>query len=93
MSNNKLTVDLKACVDGQNRTYYVGFLEAPATIDLRDGVAFLIFTSEAGYEQLQIGALHKNKEGKRDGNRRENRNSYREEPEVYVQNRVKAENE
>lgn len=61
MSNKNITIDLKAKLDKDGRTFYVGKVKAPVNIDCRDGAVFLIFVSDRGDEQLQI-ALMDNKE-------------------------------
>lgn len=60
MSNKNLTVDLRGKLDKEKRTYYVGKLKFPGTIDCSKGVAFLIFIAENGSEQLQIAPMDKN---------------------------------
>lgn len=61
MSNKNITIDLKARPDRDGQKYYVGKIKAPVLIDCSMGVAFLIFVSDQGEEQLQI-ALMDNKE-------------------------------
>jgi hypothetical protein len=58
MSNKNLTVDLKARPDVDGRTFYVGKLKFPGTIDCKEGVVFLIFVSDTGEEQIQIAPLN-----------------------------------
>lgn len=57
MSNNNLTIDLKPRKDKDGMIFYVGKLETPALIDCSKGVVFLIFISDQGDEQLQIGLM------------------------------------
>lgn len=57
MSNKNLTIDLDARTDAFGKTYYIGKLEAPITIDCKDGAVFLIYVSDVGGEELQIGPL------------------------------------
>jgi hypothetical protein len=59
MSSNNLTIDLKKAVDKHGSIYYIGRLRAPAMIDCSEGVAFLIFTSSDGEEQMQIALMDK----------------------------------
>jgi len=49
-------VDLEPRPDStpQKNIYYIGRLQAPVTIDLTNGVTFLIFLSESGDEEVQI---------------------------------------
>lgn len=54
--NNNLTIELHSKEDSNQKTYYVGRLQAPMTLDFKDGVTFLIFVSENGEEELQICA-------------------------------------
>jgi hypothetical protein len=57
MSSKNLMIDLKAKKDIDKRTFYVGKLKFPGTIDCSKGVAFLIFISDVGEEQLQIAPI------------------------------------
>jgi hypothetical protein len=57
MSNKNLTLDLKSRKDVDKNTFYVGKLKFPGTIDCSKGVVFLVFTSDQGEEQLQIGMM------------------------------------
>lgn len=57
MSNKNVIIDLKARPDGQGKTFYVGKIKGPITIDCSEGVAFLIFVSARGEEQLQIAPM------------------------------------
>lgn len=59
MSNKNLMVDLKAKKDIDKRTFYVGKIQFPGYIDCSKGVAFLIFVSDQGEEQLQIAPMDK----------------------------------
>jgi hypothetical protein len=61
MSSKNITIDLKAKLDKDGRTFYVGKVKAPILIDCKDGAVFLIFVSDRGDEQLQI-ALMDNKD-------------------------------
>ncbi len=57
MSNKNLTIDLKAKKDIYKRTFYVGKIKFPGTIDCSKGVAFLVFVSDSGEEQIQIAPM------------------------------------
>jgi hypothetical protein len=59
MSNNNLTIDLKARKDVDGQTFYVGKLKCPVMIDCSDGAVFLVFVSDKGDEQLQIATMDK----------------------------------
>lgn len=61
MSNKNLSIDLTARKDVDGNVFYVGKLEFPGTINCEDGVVFLVFISDKGSEQLQIGTMEKNK--------------------------------
>lgn len=63
MANN-LCIDLHPRKDDDGNTFYVGKLEFSGTIDCTDGVVFLVFISDTGNEQLQIGNMDKNSKGK-----------------------------
>ena len=52
-----LNIDLKSREDKNKNKFYIGKVKAPATIDLSEGVVFLIFVSEDGNEQLQIAPM------------------------------------
>lgn len=60
MSNKNLSIDLTARKDVDGNIFYVGKLEFPGTINLKDGAVFLVFISDKGNEQLQIGPMEKN---------------------------------
>ena len=57
MSNNNVTVDLKARKDKDGMTFYVGKIKAPMLIDCSKGAVFLVFVSDQGDEQLQIAMM------------------------------------
>lgn len=61
MEFGKLTVDLKKNLDRNGRPYYFGALKFPGNIDAREGIAFMVFVSEEGNEELQVGALRERK--------------------------------
>lgn len=60
MSNKNLSIDLTARKDVDGNVFYVGKLQFPGTINLKDGAVFLVFVSDKGNEQLQIGMMDKN---------------------------------
>ena len=62
MSNKNLVVDLKSRKDIDGRTFYVGKLQCPVSIDCSQGVVFLVFVSDTGEEQLQIAPFDKKAE-------------------------------
>lgn len=64
MSNKNLAIDLHPRKDADGNVFYVGKLEFPGTINCEDGVVFLIFVSDVGNEQLQIGSMDKNSKDK-----------------------------
>lgn len=51
------SIELEANTDSEGQIYYHGAKKSPCQIDCRDGVAFMIFTSEAGAEELQIACV------------------------------------
>ncbi len=61
MSDSKFKIDLEKRIDSYGQTYYLGKLKAPVSIDCHDGVAFLVFISESGLEQIQVSSFE-NKE-------------------------------
>lgn len=61
MADDKLTLRLEKRVDGDQQTYYIAKLKAPVSIDARDGICFIIFVSEEGFEEMQICNLTKPK--------------------------------
>lgn len=60
MSNKNLSIDLIARKDVDGNVFYVGKLQFPGNIALKDGAVFLVFVSDKGNEQLQIGIMEKN---------------------------------
>jgi len=59
MSNKNLIVGLKARKDVDGQTFYVGKLQFPGNINLKEGAVFLVFVSDKGEEQLQIALMDK----------------------------------
>jgi len=59
MSNNNITIDLKARKDVDGQTFYVGKIKSPVLIDCKEGAVFLVFVSDKGEEQLQIALMDK----------------------------------
>jgi hypothetical protein len=59
MSNKNVTIDLKARQDKDGMVFYVGKIKAPILIDCSQGAVFLVFVSDQGDEQLQIGLMNK----------------------------------
>ena len=57
MSNSNLKVDLHSRKDKDGNIFHIGKLKFSGNINCKDGVTFLIFTSETGSEQLQIAQM------------------------------------
>lgn len=57
--SNHLQICLEDKKDKNKNTYHIGRLKFPGNIDFSQGVAFLIFLSEACEEELQIALLDK----------------------------------
>lgn len=57
--DGKIKVYLEKREDNYKQTYYIGKIKSPITIDCEKGVAFMIFTSVEGEEELQICNLEK----------------------------------
>lgn len=57
MSSKNLTIDLIPRTDKNKKIFHVGKLKAPVLIDCKEGVVFLIYTSEDGSEELQIAPM------------------------------------
>jgi hypothetical protein len=60
MSNGKLTIELEPRIDSQGKKFYIGRLCGPFLIDCSEkngGVAFMIFVSEDGSEEMQISHI------------------------------------
>jgi hypothetical protein len=66
MSSSNVTIDLKARQDVEGKTFYVGKIEAPVLIDCSEGAVFLIFVSDPGAEQMQIGLMDNKKRKEHD---------------------------
>lgn len=54
MADDKLHLSLEPITDRNGNTYYIAKLKGPFTINCKDGVAFMVFVSEPGSEELQI---------------------------------------
>ena len=61
MANN-LNIRLYKREDRRKNEFYIGKLEVPGSLDLTNGVSFLIFISEEGVEELQIAPLKKERD-------------------------------
>jgi hypothetical protein len=62
MSNKNLVIDLKARKDIDGRTFYIGKLKCPVSIDCSQGVVFLVFVSDSGDEVIQIAPMDRKDE-------------------------------
>jgi len=62
MANKNLVIDLKARKDIDQKTFYIGKLKAPVSIDCSEGVVFLVFVSDTGEEEIQIAPMDKKDE-------------------------------
>lgn len=58
MLAEKLRIRLDKKKDADGKIYYLAKVKFPGTLDFKDGAVFLIFTSEEGEEEMQIGNLH-----------------------------------
>jgi hypothetical protein len=56
MANN-LKLELRSRLDKNKRKYYIAKLEGPFLIDCKDGVVFLVYTSDEDNEELQIAQM------------------------------------
>jgi len=59
MSLNNLKIDINPKFDKDDNVYHIGKLKAPISIDLSQGVTFLIFLAVSGEEELQIAVNDK----------------------------------
>jgi len=60
MSDGKIHLDLVPGVDRDGKKYYVAKLKGPFLLDCSEkagGVAFMVFVSEEGNEELQIAQI------------------------------------
>jgi len=60
-TDGKLKLELEPRTDSYGKKFYIAKLKGPVLIDCKDGVAFLVFCSEEGNEELQISSLAKGK--------------------------------
>lgn len=58
MSN--ITIPLVSRQDKNNQIFYIGKTQLPMYLEADDGLAFLVFTSDPGAEEIQIGPIHNN---------------------------------
>lgn len=61
----KTKIDLKALLDSNGKTFYVGKWQSPLLLDLSCGVSFMAFVSESGLEQLHISIMDPKKRTKK----------------------------
>ena len=58
----KISVKLDPKLDGNQNTYYIGKLQFNGTLNFDDGgQSFVLFVSDEGYEELQIGPVDKSR--------------------------------
>lgn len=60
MADGKLNLELEPRVDDFGKKYYIAKLKGPFLIDCSEkngGVAFMVFVSEEGSEELQISHI------------------------------------
>lgn len=58
MSNDtNLKIPLDKRIDSEGKSYFIAKVRGPFTIDCTNGICFLIFCSENGLEEMQVGPL------------------------------------
>ena len=57
--NSQIPMSVREDNTSEKNKYYLAKYRSPMTLDLSKGVAFLLFISESGYEELQIAPLYK----------------------------------
>lgn len=57
MVADKLKIPLTAREDREGKKFYVGRIQFPGTLDCKDGLVFLVFTSEDGNEEIQVAGM------------------------------------
>ena len=62
MSNN-IKIELQGRPDKNGQVFFVGKIKAPILIDCSEGAVFLIYTSEAGSEEMQIALMDSKNKG------------------------------
>ena len=55
--SDRLTLPLECKLDANGNKYYIAKLRSPIKIDCENGAAFMVFVSEPGSEELQIGNI------------------------------------
>lgn len=58
----KLAVPLDAKKDAKNNTFYIGKLQFNGSLNLKEGQTFMIFLSDDGAEEMQIGIMDPDRE-------------------------------
>lgn len=53
----KCRVNLARLEDSNQNPYWIGKLQMPGTIDFEDGVSFMVYVSDEGYEEVQIAPV------------------------------------
>lgn len=87
MATEKLTIPLTASQDRHGKKYYIGRLQFPGDIDMREGAMFWIFVSEEGNEELQIGCMDPEKERRKRSSDDPREPDLNEMKEVHYRNR------
>ena len=60
MSDGRIHLELEPRIDDFGKKFYIGKLKGPFLIDCSEktgGVAFMVFVSEAGCEEIQISHI------------------------------------
>jgi hypothetical protein len=60
----KMRVPLMKMTDTHGQPYYIGKLQFGGALDFRQGNSFMVFVSEEGVEELQIGPIDPSKKSK-----------------------------
>jgi hypothetical protein len=58
----KLRVNLVRLTDDHDNDYFVGKLQFPGDLQFKKGISFMVFVSEQGTEELQIGPVDERKQ-------------------------------
>jgi len=58
----KLRVNLFRLTDSESNPYFVGKLQFPGDLNFKRGISFMVFVSETGSEELQIGPVDERKQ-------------------------------
>jgi hypothetical protein len=57
MSDGRIHLELERTTDSAGKEFYFAKLKGPFILDCKDGICFLVFTSDRDHEELQLAPI------------------------------------